>query len=135
MREMPKQKAKHTPGPWTYFVGNANGRGLIRIEQYGTGEHITSLARGAIGEANAGRIVACVNACEGMNTETLEVAANGGPNVKEWFQAWGEEFKIEKQRDELLAALEGLLNALPSATTHPAIMAAHTAIANAKKSC
>jgi hypothetical protein len=33
---------------------------------------------------------------------------------------------------ELLEALEGLLNALPSATTHPAIKAARAAIAKAK---
>lgn len=32
---------------------------------------------------------------------------------------------------ELLAAIEGLLNALPSATTHPAIKAARAAIAKA----
>jgi len=32
---------------------------------------------------------------------------------------------------ELLAAVEGLLNALPSATTHPAIQAARAAIAAA----
>lgn len=32
---------------------------------------------------------------------------------------------------ELLAALNGLLNALPSATTHPAIKAARAAIAKA----
>ncbi|MBX6381480.1 MAG: hypothetical protein IRZ07_00695 [Microbispora sp.] len=32
---------------------------------------------------------------------------------------------------ELLAAVEGLLNALPSATTHPAIQAARAAIAKA----
>lgn len=32
---------------------------------------------------------------------------------------------------DLLVALEGLLNALPSATTHPAIKAARAAIANA----
>jgi hypothetical protein len=33
---------------------------------------------------------------------------------------------------ELLEACEGLLNALPSATTHPAIKAARAAIAKAK---
>ena len=32
---------------------------------------------------------------------------------------------------DLLAAIEGLLNALPSATTHPAIKAARAAIAKA----
>lgn len=29
----------------TYFIGNANGRGLIRIEDADTGEHIASLTR------------------------------------------------------------------------------------------
>jgi len=48
--------------PWTYFVGNANGRGLIRIEVEDTGEHITSMPRGAADEANAAHIVRCVNA-------------------------------------------------------------------------
>ena len=47
-----------TPGPWDYFVGNANGRGLIRIEQLGTGVHIASLQRGAVSEANARLIAA-----------------------------------------------------------------------------
>ena len=41
--------------------------------------------------------------------------------------------ELRKQRDELLAALDGLLNALPSATSHPAIKAAKAARANAMK--
>lgn len=48
----------HTTGPWTYFVGNANGRGLIRIEQEGTGKHIASLVRGDEAEKNAALIAA-----------------------------------------------------------------------------
>ena len=35
------------------------------------------------------------------------------------------------ERDALRQALQGLLDALPSATTHPAIKAAHAAIAHA----
>ena len=35
------------------------------------------------------------------------------------------------ERDELINALRGLLDALPSATTHPAIKAARAAIAKA----
>lgn len=50
--------AKHAPGPWDYFVGNANGRGLIRIEQSGTGQHIASMQRGAVSGANARLIAA-----------------------------------------------------------------------------
>lgn len=38
-----------------------------------------------------------------------------------------------QQRDQLLNALEGLLNALQSATTHPAIKAARAAIAAAEQ--
>ena len=45
-----------------YFVGNANGRGLIRIEVEGTGEHIASLTRSKRNEAWAHRIVQAVNA-------------------------------------------------------------------------
>jgi chromosome segregation ATPase len=37
----------------------------------------------------------------------------------------------EKERDALRQALQGLLDALPSATTHPAIKAARAAIARA----
>lgn len=78
-------------------------------------------------EANARRLVACWNACEGLDTETLELMASGNaPSLREIF---GEHGQLWGQRDELLAALRGLLDALPSATTHPAIKAARAAIA------
>jgi hypothetical protein len=38
---------------------------------------------------------------------------------------------LEQERDALRQALQGLLDALPSATTHPAIKAARAAIARA----
>lgn len=54
------------------------------------------------GEANARRIVSCVNACAGVDTETLVAIANGEMNGSEiWELA-----KVKKQRDELLAALK-----------------------------
>ena len=59
-------KAAHTPGPWDCFVGNADGRGLIRIEQYGTGQHIASMQRGAVSEANARLIAAAPDLLEAM---------------------------------------------------------------------
>lgn len=54
---------KFTAGPWDYFVGNADGRGLIRIEVSGEapkncGQHIASMPRGAESEANARLIAA-----------------------------------------------------------------------------
>lgn len=39
---------------------------------------------------------------------------------------------LNERETYLLEALEGLLDALPSATTHPAIQAARAAIAKAK---
>lgn len=42
-----------------------------------------------------------------------------------------EDARLIAAAPDLLAALEGLLNALPSATTHPAIKAARAAIAKA----
>nr|WP_129591710.1 hypothetical protein [Pseudomonas sp. ZH-FAD] len=66
-------------------------------------------------EANAARIVACVNACDGYATEQL-VALKGG-NVKrevtyyadKLCAAEGRYLKAEQQRDNLLAALKNLL--------------------------
>lgn len=43
----------------------------------------------------------------------------------------GEDARLISAAPDLLAAIEGLLNALPSATTHPAIKAARAAIAKA----
>ena len=54
---------KHTPGPWTYFVGNANGRGLIRVEadhdSPAAGTHIASLTRDRVEDAKL--IISAVN--------------------------------------------------------------------------
>lgn len=56
------------------------------------------------GEANARRIVACVNACAGCATESLELAPVGFFNSSYGHPKYLDELK--KQRDELLAALE-----------------------------
>lgn len=53
-----------TAGRWDCFVGNANGRGLIRIEAAGL--HIASLTRGAENEANALYICEAVNAHDAL---------------------------------------------------------------------
>ena len=60
------------------------------------------------GEANARRIVACVNACAGFSTETLELIASvGGMQHKMTATA-----AVASQRDELLAALDVALENL-----------------------
>ena len=61
-------------------------------------------------EANARRIVACVNWCKGNSTEGMERAVEiGRPYAVERDDAYGRELEITKQRDELLAALEKVL--------------------------
>lgn len=49
-------------GPWDYFIGNSNGRGLIRIETSHSapfpGVHIASMPRGEQSEWNARLIAA-----------------------------------------------------------------------------
>lgn len=55
-----------TKGPWNYFVGNANGRGLIRIEVDGTGEHIASMPRGKKSEDRARLIAAAPELLEAL---------------------------------------------------------------------
>ncbi len=94
---------KHTPEPWR--IGSQS-KDIIYLQ----GDE----PRGELGPsgnwidcntaANARRIVACVNACAGIETGTLEKLGFGGarkvpPNIR----------KIEQQRDQLRAVLEGLL--------------------------
>ena len=56
-------------------------------------------------EANARRLVACWNACEGLPDEFL----NSNP-IKQLVQSlWDRNSELEGQRDELLAALRGLV--------------------------
>lgn len=90
-------QVKHTAEPW--HLGN----GFLAIyDQYGWGvAGVTKHPRQVSGErtANARRIVACVNACRGLSTDELEkhglVSAVGTELIE-----------LEKQRDQLLTALE-----------------------------
>lgn len=54
-------------------------------------------------EANARRIVACVNACAGISTESLEGECNA---VIGWNRTASKLLKMGKQRDDILSALE-----------------------------
>lgn len=94
--------SNHTPEPWR--VGRPftvvsdtpvpEMGGSDAVEYYGG-----HLIGESIIEANARRIVACVNACQGLSTDELEqhglVSAVGYELIE-----------LTKQRDELLTALE-----------------------------
>lgn len=100
----------YSKGPWTTLCG---------IALTADGEHVANvkgLSRTeSENEANANRIVACVNACDGYTTEQLEALAGG--NVKREVVRFADKLsdaenrylKAEAQRDTLLAALKDLV--------------------------
>ena len=91
--------SKHTPEPWEYGFPKVNGQELREADcQVSMGGFlIANVSHGPIypeepfgsaaREANALRIVACVNACAGMTDPAAEIA------------------ELKRQRDELLATL------------------------------
>ena len=96
--------AEHTKEPWFYSETD-DGFAEITNDERAAGEYI-SIAEvptgfsgkiGAEQEANARRIVACVNACEGIPTGVLE--KQGMVPIEQVTH------DIERQRDKLLAAL------------------------------
>lgn len=93
-------RATYTPAPWEWTWDGEGQPGRVAVvlpvepvEDCGYSSHCIALTQPGKfdAKANARRIVACVNACAGMRTETLEVAAAGGPRVREWFDAWCEQ--------------------------------------------
>lgn len=80
----------HTPEPWEVTD-------LRYIRQSNEPRHVVARASKMDGmEANARRIVACVNACAGISTELLECPGGNVAKVAG---------RLMKQRDELLASL------------------------------
>jgi hypothetical protein len=104
---------EHTPEPWTtgsatessnfgdwqarIRAKDSNGNVTVAKVLSGNGkEHDTK----EVAEANARRIVACVNACAGISTETLDKRGVGGLDVSS-----AERLSFCQQRDALAEAL------------------------------
>ena len=98
-------ESKHTPEPWEFGYGQTRefgmclGIGLNSAPDW----HVVAVVSPAdsvnhADEANARRIVACVNACAGIETGHLE--KYGLPDFAQKIS------DLREQRDELLAALE-----------------------------
>lgn len=94
---------QHTPTPWT----------VEEVDYYDTHTHdiigsddvsIIDGSNGLITEANARRIVACVNACEGIPTDYLESPDNEATQIAK--RGYAEIIALRQQRDQLLAALK-----------------------------
>lgn len=101
---------KHTPEPWAidpddrpnmhwnnHIVSEANPNIAICFMAHDGTE------QNERGEANARRVVACVNACAGIPTEALE--SGEARSVRDELATIAE---LEKQRDELLAELKSI---------------------------
>lgn len=83
----------HTATPWEVIDGRF-------IRQSGNPRHVIArVSKGDAMEANARRIVACVNACAGIRTEALEHRAHLLKAEDDTLAS------LRRQRDELLAAL------------------------------
>lgn len=102
----------HTKEPWKYGkeLTARSGEWLISMDAGDRGRGIPICeTRPASGDeqANARRIVACVNACAGIPTEQLE--SGEARSVRDEL---ADIAMLEKQRDELLDALERMVRLL-----------------------
>ena len=105
--------SKHTPEPWVMSTkASGNWWHISAGNQAIAAVHAASKKRNepyaSMFEANARRIIACVNACAGLPTEQLESSPLGG--------VLNGVAGLIAQRDELLAALEGVLAVVGDST-------------------
>ena len=66
----------HTPEPWKVEIGCNKETAITSDDDW-----IAILNRLEKTQANARRIVACVNACKGVSTEALENIAKASPGL------------------------------------------------------
>lgn len=107
---------KHTPGPWVASRCENEKEWGIDSGEWGIATCADCPGDGTP-EANARRIVACVNACEGSSTEWLEAFANmpvGVSSIEKCVEhcetLLAKIKELDAQRDELLKAINNYLN-------------------------
>lgn len=108
---------KHTPEPWIIPSGehhitsaaNDEVRKYWCITTRDTGRHYPP----EVSNANARRIVACINACAGFSTEDLEIAPEKSLHNLALFSK-----QLNEQREELLEALENMVSMMDSGDEH-----------------
>ena len=92
--------SKHTQEPWKVQHPHAGQRGWEIADSSGLNQVSQDVT-----EANARRIVACVNACAGVDTALLEAGELDNPTML----VIQENKDLKHRCDELLAVLEGVL--------------------------
>lgn len=116
----------HIQGPW-----RTDAAGGFPNDIHDAAGELLARAVPEAGDVVAERIVACVNACEGLLTTTL---SEGGPGciATHVAVALGEYEALQAQRDELLAALEMVMRRGRIDDSEEAMNQVAAAIAKAK---
>lgn len=102
---------KHTAEPWEISKIGTTGQYREITANFGRFSGMVATVYGPDCDADARRIVACVNACAGLSTDKLEAEAS---NLREWLDQLfldrvdmaERNLELKAQRDELLAALK-----------------------------
>lgn len=107
------QKAQHTPGPWKESFG-----GVMTVAK-----PYQQIAK--CGDPlNARRIVACVNACEGISTDALDLNPYGVKDaVVEMANALAERDDLRAENQRLREALEAINARVSGEFDNPALIA------------
>jgi hypothetical protein len=84
------KETKHTPGPWTSRTNAESRRPVIRIIGTTPDEpiiaQVSTGANNPNGGDNALRIVACVNACEGIDPEAIPDLVEALETIRDWLR-------------------------------------------------
>lgn len=138
---------KHTPEPWHVDIGD-DAVYVVDSDENVAIARVTNYKLQDVAEINARRIVACVNALAGMpdsalvganirnqldrQHDALREAESDNATLRAALQTHGAEAaKLMQHRDELLAALDGVINATGVQEYVDALHNARAAIANA----
>ena len=121
---------KHTQGPWsieqqsTCWINCKDGSPIASVRFRQADDSNQSIVSGwRVTDANAKRIVTCVNALDGLSQDALD----GGWNFKD---QGAYTVRVESQRNDLLKALTDLRDAI-EAGKEPALADANMAIRKA----
>lgn len=95
---------KHTAEPWRVVRGEITYRSDDDDQSFGMNCPVD-----IVDDANARRIVACVNALQGVPTEFLEKAVQMGITDVSQGNLFSSRVELRSQRDQLLEALEKMV--------------------------
>lgn len=115
-----KNETQHTPEPWVFIQEEMKIKGTGDIEGRTVIANVSAsmdYSRGKTTQcSNAARIVACVNALEGIKDPADFMGRMKAENV-----GWLDAYELKQQRDELLEALRICHASLETYGSHPII--------------